>query len=115
MNHQRRRQLVRRHIEDATTATPPTRRPGSLPGRTGAAVARAVSKGSAAGVSRFTQAAKRLLPPSVLDEVRHVRHDLVKLGHARVAVDGDRVRPRHYPPRSCSYLDDELMNREMSD
>ena len=29
--------------------------------------------------------------------------------------DQGRVRPRHYPPRSCSYLDDELMNREMND
>lgn len=27
--------------------------------------------------------------------------------------DQDRARPRHYPPRYCSYLDDELMNREM--
>ncbi len=30
-------------------------------------------------------------------------------------VDEDRVRPRHYPPRSCPYLDDSLMNREMYD
>ncbi|CQD24409.1 transposase [Mycobacterium lentiflavum] len=30
-------------------------------------------------------------------------------------VEGDRVRPRHYPPRSCPYLDDNLMNREMYD
>ena len=29
--------------------------------------------------------------------------------------DQGRVRPRHYPPRSCSYLDDELMDREMYD
>lgn len=29
--------------------------------------------------------------------------------------DQGRVRPRHYPPRSCSYLDDELMTREMYD
>ncbi|MGV7959463.1 hypothetical protein PJP14_29620, partial [Mycobacterium kansasii] len=64
--------------------------------------------------SAFTQAARRLMP-SVLNEFRHVRHDLVKLSHARVAVEGDRVRPRHYPRRSCSYLDDELMSREMFD
>jgi hypothetical protein len=31
------------------------------------------------------------------------------------SVDDDRVRPRHYPPRSCPYLDDNLMNREMYD
>jgi len=111
---QRRRQLIRRHTADTMTTTSPTRRPRTAAGRTGAAVARAVSQGSAAGVSTITQAAKRLVP-GVLDEVRHVRHDLAKLGHARVAAEGDRVRPRQYPPRTCSYLDDELMNREMSD
>lgn len=31
----------------------------------------------------------------------------------RTPPDQDRVRPRHYPPRYCSYLDDNLMNREM--
>lgn len=33
--------------------------------------------------------------------------------HQRPPVDQERVRPRHYPPRSCSYLDDDLMSREM--
>lgn len=27
--------------------------------------------------------------------------------------EGDRVEPRHYPRRSYSFLDDDLMNREM--
>lgn len=27
--------------------------------------------------------------------------------------EGDRVRPRHYPSRSYSFLDDDLMDREM--
>lgn len=33
----------------------------------------------------------------------------------RPPVDQGRVRPHHYPPGSCSYLDDDLMNREMYD
>ncbi|AYE98120.1 hypothetical protein PJI21_19165 [Mycobacterium kansasii] len=101
VNHLQRRELIRRQIQGPTAATSPKRRLATATGRTGAAVARA---------------AKRLLPGvALVEEVRHVRHDLAKLGHARVATTGDRVRPRHYPPRSCSYLDDELMNREMSD
>ncbi|OBK27097.1 hypothetical protein A5634_01560 [Mycobacterium asiaticum] len=100
VNHQQRRELIRRQIQDPTAATPLTRRPAQAVGRTGAVVARA---------------AKRLLPGVLFEEVRHVRHDLAKLGHARVATAGDWVRPRHYPPRSCSYLDDELMDREMLD
>ncbi len=35
--------------------------------------------------------------------------------HRPPPVEQGRVRPRHYPPRSCSYLDDDLMNREMYD
>lgn len=100
VNQQQRREIVRRQIQDATPARPPIRRPAQAVGRAGAVVARA---------------AKRLLPGVLFEEVRHVRHDLAKFGHARVAAAGDRVRPRHYPPRSCSYLDDELLNREMSD
>ncbi|EUA04236.1 hypothetical protein I547_1088 [Mycobacterium kansasii 824] len=34
--------------------------------------------------------------------------------HPAPSVDqGGLVRPRHYPPRSCAYLDDELLSREM--
>ncbi len=35
--------------------------------------------------------------------------------HRPPPVEQCRVRPRRYPPRSCSYLDDNLMNREMYD
>jgi hypothetical protein len=35
--------------------------------------------------------------------------------HRPPPVDQGHVRPRHYPPRSCSYLDDDLINREMYD
>lgn len=35
--------------------------------------------------------------------------------HRPPPAEQGRVRPRHYPPRSCSYLDDDLMNREMYD
>ncbi len=31
----------------------------------------------------------------------------------RTPADQGRVHPRHYPPRSCWYLDSELMEREM--
>lgn len=44
------------------------------------------------------------------------RRGITRRLHPRPPVDDQgRVRPRHYPPRSCSYLDDELMNREMYD
>jgi hypothetical protein len=35
--------------------------------------------------------------------------------HRPPRVNQGHVRPRHYPPRSWSYLDDDLMNREMYD
>lgn len=35
--------------------------------------------------------------------------------HRPPPADQGRVRPRHYPPRSCSYLDDDLMTRQMHD
>lgn len=49
-------------------------------------------------------------------DFRLVRRGITRRLHRQPPVDDrGRVRPRHYPPRSCSYLDDELMNREMYD
>jgi hypothetical protein len=49
-------------------------------------------------------------------DFRLARRAITRRLHPRPPVDDQgRVRPRHYPPRSCSYLDDELMNREMYD
>lgn len=39
---------------------------------------------------------------------------IAKRMHPAPSVDqGGLVRPRHYPPRNCAYLDDELLSREM--
>lgn len=48
-------------------------------------------------------------------DFRLARRGITRLLHPQLPGDQGRVRPRHYPPRSCSYLDDELMNREMYD
>lgn len=34
--------------------------------------------------------------------------------HGTLAGD-DLIKPRHYPPHHCSYLDDELIEREITD
>ncbi|OBF88067.1 hypothetical protein A5791_17985 [Mycobacterium sp. 852002-51163_SCH5372311] len=44
-----------------------------------------------------------------------VRRSIQTRIHREPPMDGDRVRPRHYPARSSSYLDEDLMNREMHD
>ncbi|OBJ87786.1 hypothetical protein A5640_06130 [Mycobacterium asiaticum] len=47
---------------------------------------------------------------------RLARRGFVRRLHPPPPVDDHgHVRPRHYPPRSGSYLDDELMDREMYD
>lgn len=49
-------------------------------------------------------------------DFRLARRAIIRRLRPRPPVDDrGRVRPRHYPPRSCSYLDDELMDREMYD
>jgi hypothetical protein len=49
-------------------------------------------------------------------DFRLARRGITRHLHPSPPVDDHgRVRPRHYPPRSCSYLDDELMNRGMYD
>lgn len=45
--------------------------------------------------------------------VRLAGRSISRCMHRRPPQDQGGVRPRHYPPRSCSYLDDDLMNREM--
>lgn len=42
-------------------------------------------------------------------------HTVTSLVHGTTAAGQTSVRPRHYPPRSCSYLDNDLMEREMYD
>ncbi|OBI88414.1 hypothetical protein A5636_09855 [Mycobacterium asiaticum] len=41
-----------------------------------------------------------------------LRHTLVRRDQTH-STKGDLVEPRHYPRRSYSFLDDDLMNREM--
>lgn len=45
--------------------------------------------------------------------VRLASRGIDKRLHPAPPGDQGRVRPRHYPPRSSSYLDDDLMSREM--
>lgn len=51
----------------------------------------------------------------VVRDFRLARRGISRRLHPQLPDDQGRVRPRHYPPRSCSYLDDELINREMYD
>lgn len=46
-------------------------------------------------------------------DIRLASRGIAKRMHTEPPGDQGRVRPRHYPPRSCSYLDDNLMSREM--
>ncbi|WP_236724418.1 hypothetical protein, partial [Mycobacterium avium] len=48
-------------------------------------------------------------------DIRLASRGIAKRMHQGRPIDQGRVRPRHYPPRSCSYLDDDLMSREMHD
>lgn len=53
--------------------------------------------------------------PRAARDFSPARHSITRHVHPPASADEDRVRPRHYPPRSCPYLDDNLMNREMYD
>jgi hypothetical protein len=52
---------------------------------------------------------------SAVHSVSVAGRSITGLIHRRTRADPGPVHPHHFPPRSCSYLDNDLMEREMYD